>query len=281
MGLPSRSPQPLRHAAGRPPARGRFRAALLALPLASIAFLPACPWTAATDGEAIRVLLAREVEAFNRKDLKALSEVWSQDKGILLFDLPPPGRYQGWEQVGGQFKEFFDKVSDPRLEVQEVRVEVDGGIGYATYDWTLSGRMGDYALDDRGQATAIYRKEGGGWRLVHAHYSALAPAAATPAAPAATASPAPRPGPAASPSPRPGPAASPASGSRTPAPGASAPGASAPGASSPGAPAPAGRVPPGPVAPAPTPGATMPDPGSATPAPGATAPVPGAAARTP
>src|SRR5207247_10955797 len=47
-----------------------------------------------------------------------------------------------------------------------------------SYDWAMSGRLGACARGDGGQATAIYRKEGGQWRLVHAHVSPVPPALA-------------------------------------------------------------------------------------------------------
>src|SRR2546428_13790292 len=71
----------------------------------------------------------------------------------------------------------------------------------------MTGRHGSYVLEDRRQATAIYRKEGGQWRLVHAHYSPVPPALAGQEKPAPPASgPTPRPeaaAPQAKPSPSP------------------------------------------------------------------------------
>ncbi len=184
MAVASRPQQPASAAASRPATKcrlgalrlpGKVMVALLIAP--ALALQASCRRDTREDVDDIRGLVAREADATNAKDLKALTEVWSQDKGILLFDVPPPGRFEGWEQIGRLFKDFFDRFSEVRLTFDNVRVEVEGGIGYATYDWAMTGRMGEYALDDRGQATAIYRKEKGGWRLVHAHYSSLPPAA--------------------------------------------------------------------------------------------------------
>jgi ketosteroid isomerase-like protein len=183
MAVASRPPQSAPAAAGRPVTTRRLGAralpgkAIVPLLIAlAIALQGSCRRDTREDVDAIRGLVAREADATNAKDLKALTEVWSQDKGILLFDVPPPGRFEGWEQIGRLFKDFFDRFSEVRLTFDNIRVEVEGGIGYATYDWAMTGRMGEYALDDRGQATAIYRKEKAGWRLVHAHYSSLPPA---------------------------------------------------------------------------------------------------------
>jgi ketosteroid isomerase-like protein len=175
---------------------------LLAIPSLLLPLLASCSGNTG-DLESIRALVAREVEAVNKKDLKTLSEVWSQASGISLFDVPPPGRFAGWEAIGRQFNDFFDKFSEIHLGVENVKVEVSGPIGYATYDWMMSGRMGDYALNDRGQATAIYRKEGGTWRLVHLHYSSVPVyvAAGSPT-PGATPAPSPSPAPSASATPK-------------------------------------------------------------------------------
>src|SRR5437879_908135 len=139
------------------------------------------------DREAIRALIAKEVAAINARDLPALSEIWSKDQEILLFDVPPPGRFRGWDQIGPLWKGFFDKVSEVHLTIDAVQAASDGTLGYATYDWAMTGRLGSYALDDRGQATEIYRKEGGQWRLVHSPFSLVAPApGGEPAGPPAT-----------------------------------------------------------------------------------------------
>jgi ketosteroid isomerase-like protein len=193
------------------------------------------------DTDAIRSLVSREVAAINGRDLRVLSEIWSKDKNALLFDVPPPGRFEGWDQIGRLWRDFFDRVTDIQLTVEAVRVEAHGSLGYATYDWAMTGRLGSYPLVDRGQATAIYHKEGGSWKLVHAHYSPVPPALAGLAAPEGGASPV------SSPSPQPG-ATAPAGGTAahagsavpkgqpTPRPGAAAP----TGSPQPRAPAPAG-----------------------------------------
>src|SRR5439155_5548929 len=198
-----------------PPAGGSVTPALaLGLLLGAVALpgaLLGCG-DARADADAIRSLVNREVAAINGRDLRALSEIWSKDNDILMFDVPPPGRFRGWDQIGRVWKDFFDKVSEIHLTVAAVQAEAQGTLGYATYDWSMTGRLGSYSLQDRGQATAIYRKEGGQWRLVHAHYSPVPPALAGQEKPAV---------PGGGASPQPGAAASPAAPSPSPAGGAS------------------------------------------------------------
>jgi ketosteroid isomerase-like protein len=192
----------------RPPALSRLRSlpldALLALLLT--ATLAAC---AGGGGKAaIEALVTKEVAAVNARNLAALSEIWSSDPEILLFDVPAPGRFQGWERIARVYKDFFDRCSELQVTVRNVRARAEGSLGYATYDWSMSGRMGDYTLRDHGQATAIYRREKNGWRLIHLHYSA-----APPGQPEVTET-APEPVPGATPKAKgaPSPAASPAAG---------------------------------------------------------------------
>jgi ketosteroid isomerase-like protein len=223
--------------------------------------LPACG-NAQADSDAIRSLVTREVAAINKKDLRTLSEIWSSDKKILMFDVPPPGRFQGWDQIGTLWKDFFDRVSEIHLTVDAVQAEAQGTLGYATYDWAMTGRLGTYPLEDRGQATAIYHKEGKSWKLIHAHYSPVPPAlvgqGALPADTTSTGGPPPTTG------------------------GSTAPGA---GAAHPAGPTPAAHASPRPsVSPATTPRGGTPTPTS-TPAPsasppGAAAPAPGAPGRS-
>lgn len=175
------------------PARGTLAATMaLALLLASVA---GCD-RSRSDADAIRALVAREVTAINARDMRALSEIWSRDGQALLFDVTPPGRFQGWEQIQRQWSGFFDRASEIHLTVEALNTAAEGTLGYATYDWSMTGRIGSYAIDDRGQATAIYRREKEGWKLVHAHFSPSPPppAAEAPAGGPAESAPAEPPG---------------------------------------------------------------------------------------
>jgi ketosteroid isomerase-like protein len=127
---------------------------------------------AGADVDAVRAQIAREVAAVNARDLQALSQIWSQEPDITLFDITPPGRFQGWTAIARTFGDFFERTGAVHMTVDHVEVRLDGELAWATYDWAMTGKMGEAPLDDSGQATAVYRREKDGWRLVHAHYSA-------------------------------------------------------------------------------------------------------------
>jgi ketosteroid isomerase-like protein len=181
MGRRNRLSSPYRSLIHRS-ARGYLtQAGIYALALL-ISGLVACGGNPEADAGAIQALIQKEVEAINTRDLNQLAQIWSETQEIQLFDVPPPGRFRGWDQVARVFNEFFDRFTEIQLTVGEVDIGVEGDLAYASYEWALSGRMGDSAVRDRGQATSIYRREESGWRLVHAHYSPVPAAVALEAA---------------------------------------------------------------------------------------------------
>ncbi len=150
----------------------------------------ACHPGGAKDQEAVQALVQQEVHAMNARDLKVLSQVWSQTPDITLFDVSPPGRFQGWDSIGRTFNDFFGRLAEPHMAIEGLDVRVTGDSAWATYDWSISGRLDAATLEDRGRTTSVYRREKEGWKLVHEHVSiAPAPAATAPVAPAAPAAP--------------------------------------------------------------------------------------------
>ncbi len=129
----------------------------------------------------IRTLVQREAEALQAHDLKGLERVWSERPDITLIDVTPPGRFEGWPAIAHALGDFMSRTSDVHMSVDRLHVDTHGDLAVATYDWTMTGKVGEQTLEDHGAATSIYRKEPAGWRLVHAHYSA-APRGAAPAA---------------------------------------------------------------------------------------------------
>jgi len=170
------------------PAASARRAAVMLLAAAMLVATAACRGDAGGADE-VKALVARQVEAINGRDMQALARIWSQQDDILLFDVAPPGRFKGWTEIARSFNNLFEKAGELHMTVENVQVQESGGtLATATYDWVLSGKVGETPLEDRGEATEIYRHEKDGWKLMHAHYSAVPPGAA--AAAAASAAPA-------------------------------------------------------------------------------------------
>jgi ketosteroid isomerase-like protein len=173
------------------PAASARRAAAVLLAAAMLVATAACRG-AAGGADEVKALVARQVEAINGRDMQALARIWSQQDDILMFDVAPPGRFKGWPEIARSFNTLFEKAGELHMTVENLEVREAGGtLATATYDWALTGKVGEAPLEDRGQATEIYRHEKDGWKLMHAHYSAVPPdqAAATSPAPAASSGP--------------------------------------------------------------------------------------------
>ena len=140
----------------------------------------------APGAEEVRTLVQREAEALQAHDLKGLERIWSERPDIVLIDVTPPGRFEGWTAIAHALGDFMSRTSEVKMTVERLNVEARGDLAVATYDWTMTGKVGEQSLQDRGAATSVYRKEDAGWRLVRAHYSA-APRGAEPAPAAGTA----------------------------------------------------------------------------------------------
>jgi uncharacterized protein (TIGR02246 family) len=147
-----------------------FRMPLAAL--SSLVLVLGCGGGSSADSDAVRKLVTREAEAMQAHDLKALEGLWSDGPDVLLYDVAPPGRFQGKPAIARTYNDFLSRTSELKIGVDHLRVDVDGSLAVATYDWTLSGKLDEATLQDHGATTAVYRKEKEGWKLVHAHVSA-------------------------------------------------------------------------------------------------------------
>ena len=134
----------------------------------------------ATGAEEVRALVQREAAAIQAHDLKGLERIWSERPDIVLIDVTPPGRFEGWTAIARVLSDFMSRTSDVRMTVEHLNIEARGDLAVATYEWTMTGKVGQQRLEDHGAATSVYRKEEAGWRLVRAHYSA-SPRGAAPA----------------------------------------------------------------------------------------------------
>jgi ketosteroid isomerase-like protein len=156
---------------GRPRSPGAVPCRIALATSLALTLALACGHNTDADRDEVKGLVAREVAAVNSRDMQALAQIWAQDDDILLFDVAPPGRFQGWPAIARSFNDFFQRLSDVTMGVENLSVSVDGSLAAATYDWTLAGKLDGRALADRGEATALYRRGKDGWRLVHEHFS--------------------------------------------------------------------------------------------------------------
>ncbi len=132
--------------------------------------------TRQTDVEAIKNQIATYLRSIDDADTKLASEVWSNSPDVSF--IHPRGHERGWAEVKKNSYEGTMAVpfSERRLNVVgDVTVHVYGDAAWTEFYWDFVAkfRKGGTPLNTKGRETQVFRKENGGWRLVHVHYSGM------------------------------------------------------------------------------------------------------------
>ena len=104
----------------------------------------------------------------------ALSDIWSHGAGVTTMH-PIGGRQVGWDAV----KESFDGVakvsSDAKIGLKDQLIQVVGDMAYEVGIEHGQFKMAGHPVSLEHRVTNIYRREAGGWKLVH-HHTDISPA---------------------------------------------------------------------------------------------------------
>jgi ketosteroid isomerase-like protein len=107
-------------------------------------------------------------------DAGPMMEVWSHSSDVTTMH-PIGGREVGWEQVRVPWEQLAAICSGGQGTLRDPLIRVVGDLAYQvgteTGEATLAGQH--VSLEQR--VTNVYRREAGGWKIVH-HHSDLSPA---------------------------------------------------------------------------------------------------------
>jgi len=107
-------------------------------------------------------------------DAAPLAEVWSHSASVSTMH-PIGGREAGWDEVRGSFEQVAQLASGGHGELRDQSIQVAGDMAYEVGveqgQATLAGEQ--IAIEHR--VTNVYRREAGGWKIVH-HHTDLSPA---------------------------------------------------------------------------------------------------------
>ncbi len=164
-----------------PPPPGSSRRITVALLAAMLALVPAAPGQrcrpvccppAAPPGptaeEAIRAVLASQVEAWNKGDLEMFMQGYWSSPELTFFSAG--NRTQGWQATLDRYRKRYQAEGQEmgRLTFSELQVEVFGpDAAFVRGRWQLE------RSKDRpgGLFTLLFRRFPEGWRIVHDHTS--------------------------------------------------------------------------------------------------------------
>lgn len=119
----------------------------------------------------LRALIDERVKAIASRDAQYLAD--AQDPEVLAFNVLPPLRLRGSDQVAEQTRAWFDGYADgPGYEVHDLRIDVDGSVGSTAFLYHVTGTL--HSGDEVSmwvRATLVWKKIDGRWRIVHDHES--------------------------------------------------------------------------------------------------------------
>ena len=162
----------------------------MVLPTIFLAVLQASPAPSTPPAPQARPEIAAEVErgvrAYNAQDIAFYETTLAPDAAYIADD---GQAFVGKERVLNLFRRIFARDPKPRLDVANIATGGRGDVGWARFDWTLSG----IERARPAVATAIFVREGAAWKLVSLQNTpkahAMRPASPAPNTPAASPSP--------------------------------------------------------------------------------------------
>jgi ketosteroid isomerase-like protein len=121
--------------------------------------------------DAIRQQISKYTAALDAADTDLAGQVWLTSPDASL--IHPAGYAHGWEEVKGFYKFFGSAFSYRKLTAREITVHVNGDTAWAEFYWHFVGKQsnGGRAMETDGRETQVYKRAGGRWQLVQAHYS--------------------------------------------------------------------------------------------------------------
>jgi len=119
----------------------------------------------------VRALLDNRVAACEAKDVDRLMSLYAPD--IVYFDVVPPLRFAGADEVRRNFLRWFDEIDGPlTLETQELTVTASGDVAFAHLLHRTSGTRKDGTRGTvRVRSTVCCHRSNGAWTITHEHVS--------------------------------------------------------------------------------------------------------------
>ena len=125
----------------------------------------------------VRNASRRFYTALNRMangDASQMADAWSHGPEVSA-QHPIEGREIGWEAVKPSFEQFAQIATDGNIDLKEQLIHVDGDVAYELGVEQGECKLGGHPVAIKHRVTNIYRREGGGWRMIH-HHSDTSPA---------------------------------------------------------------------------------------------------------
>ncbi|MGQ4648968.1 nuclear transport factor 2 family protein [Lyngbya aestuarii] len=111
-------------------------------------------------------------QAFEKKDIEAMSLVWSQGTGSLCIH---PGRnvLRGWKEISLSWQQIFRNTKYIEIETDILVTEICDNLAYVILIENLLQISGGRSVQAQSMATNIFEKMASSWYLIHHHGSPI------------------------------------------------------------------------------------------------------------
>jgi len=118
------------------------------------------------------ILAANEAfyRAFEKKDIDAMDEIWSQGTGSLCVH-PGWNILRGWKQVRNSWVKIFQNTPYIEINTDIISTEIRGNIAYVVLVENIMQVIKGSRIEAESLATNVFELLGGKWYLVHHHAS--------------------------------------------------------------------------------------------------------------
>jgi len=123
--------------------------------------------------EVARAVIAREkasVEAWQRKDKAFFADLLADD-ATFFGALNPYLETDPKENFLPKFEQYTEMFKTLDFQMYNPRVQVYGDTAVLTYNSASTVNIGGRVMNYTGKVTSVYVRQGGAWRVVHAHES--------------------------------------------------------------------------------------------------------------
>jgi ketosteroid isomerase-like protein len=107
-------------------------------------------------------------------DTNSMSDIWSHSASVTTMH-PIGGREVGWSQVRGPWEQVANLASNGQVKLRDQLLQVVGDVAYEVGVEQGQFKLAGEQVPIEHRVTNIYRREAGGWKIVH-HHTDLSPA---------------------------------------------------------------------------------------------------------
>jgi len=110
--------------------------------------------------------------AFEKKDIEAMSAVWSQGTGSLCIH-PGWNVLRGWKEIRNSWVKIFQNTAYVEINTDIISTEIRDNLAYVVLVENVLQIVNGRRTEAQSLATNVFEILGGKWYLVHHHASPI------------------------------------------------------------------------------------------------------------